>query len=287
MRILMLTDLYPAVVGGVEQHVRVLSAELAARGHDVAVATLWQHGLPEFEVEDGVRVYRIRGTTQRVRQLFSDGVRRYAPPVPDPETAWALADVIVRERPAIVHAHNWLVHSFLPLKSWSRARLVMSVHDFNLVRARKKFLHRSAPCVGPALLKSLHCCVGHYGMPHGVPTVLANQAMGVLEKTAVDLFYRSARRSPLAAASSAGLCRTGSSRTSCRTSSMGTERPRMPLWRSCLASPTCSSWACWDVTRASASCSRRMPTYRRRRHSCSSAQRGRTRHVSSHPTSSS
>ena len=48
----MLTDMYPPIVGGVEQHVRSLSAELTGRGHEVAVATLWHEGLAEYEPDD-------------------------------------------------------------------------------------------------------------------------------------------------------------------------------------------------------------------------------------------
>ena len=34
---------------------------------------------------------------------------------PDPETVVDLQRVLRRERPQIVHAHNWIVHSYLPL----------------------------------------------------------------------------------------------------------------------------------------------------------------------------
>src|SRR5437868_1995942 len=61
MRILMLTQFYPPMIGGETGHVRNLSIELVARGHDVAVVTLWREDLPEFECDQGVRVYRIRG----------------------------------------------------------------------------------------------------------------------------------------------------------------------------------------------------------------------------------
>ena len=40
MRILMISDFYHPVLGGVEKHVRSLSTALVERGHHVAVATL-------------------------------------------------------------------------------------------------------------------------------------------------------------------------------------------------------------------------------------------------------
>src|SRR6185437_10149510 len=84
MRILMIADFYHPFLGGVEQHVRSLSATLVEHGHDVAVATFGQPGLPEFEDDHGVRVYRIQGTAQRFDRLFSSSERPWAPPVPDP-----------------------------------------------------------------------------------------------------------------------------------------------------------------------------------------------------------
>src|SRR5713226_1434111 len=107
MRILMLTQFfYPPTVGGEERHVADLCIELAARGHEVSVATLWQKGFPEFEIDRSVRIHRIRGTMQRMGMLFSESDRRHAPPFPDPEVMYALRRIILQEHPDIVHAHN-------------------------------------------------------------------------------------------------------------------------------------------------------------------------------------
>ncbi len=187
MRILMLSQFYPPIIGGIEQHVRNLSIELIARGHQVAVATLWQEGLPEVETDQGVRIYRIRGTLQRADWLFSEKRRRHAPPFPDPQLVTGLANVIARERPAVVHGHNWLVRSFLPLKAWSRARLIVTLHDFSLVCAKHRFVYRGAACKGPGV-KCFQCAASHYGSPRGMPIVLANWAMGLAERAGVDMF---------------------------------------------------------------------------------------------------
>ena len=188
MRILMLAQFYPPTIGGEERHVRNLSIELTARGHDVSVATLWQEGLPEFECDRGVRVHRIRGSLQRVSALFSEKGRRHSPPFPDPEALWALRRIIMRERPDIVHAHNWIVHSFMPLKSWSKAKLIVTLHDCSLICAKKRFMYHGAVCKGPALTKCLGCAAAHYGIAKGVPTVLANWIWGKVERQTVDMF---------------------------------------------------------------------------------------------------
>ena len=50
MRILMLSQFYPPIIGGTEQHVRNLSIELASRGHEVAVATIRHEDQAKFEI---------------------------------------------------------------------------------------------------------------------------------------------------------------------------------------------------------------------------------------------
>ena len=140
MRILMLAQFYPPTIGGEERHVGDLSIELAARGYSVSVATLWHKGLADFEIDQGVRIHRIRGTMQRMSVLFSYDDRQFAPPFPDPEALWALRRIILQERPDIIHAHNWIVHSFTPLKVWSKAKLVMTLHDYSLVCVQKRLM---------------------------------------------------------------------------------------------------------------------------------------------------
>ncbi len=188
MRILMVTDFYPPIIGGMEIHVRNLSAELAARGHEMAVVTLQHAGLPEFEQDGQIRVYRIRGTAQRITKLFSDPGRQFAPPFPDPETMVALRRVIARERPQIVHAHNWMVYGFAPLKRWSGAKLVYTLHDPGLVCVKKSLMYEGKPCTGPAFGKCLGCAVDNFGFAKGVSTLLAKRLMGVSDRHAVDMF---------------------------------------------------------------------------------------------------
>ncbi len=188
MRILMLAQSYPPLVGGEERHVRNLSIELASRGHDVAVATLWHEGLSANECDRGVRIYRLRAMMQRVSGLFREKERRHSPPFPDPEALGALRRIIIRERPDIVHAHNWLVHSFTPLKAWSRARLVVTLHDCSLVCVQQQFLYHGTLCSGPGVAKCLACSAEIYGIAKGVPVTLANWTWGKVEQQAVDMF---------------------------------------------------------------------------------------------------
>src|ERR1051326_4232692 len=134
MRILMLAQFYPPTIGGEERH---------------------------------VRNHRIRGTMQRVSVLFSEKGRRFAPPFPDIETMRALHRIVKQERPDIVHAHNWIVHSFTDRKSWSRAKLVVTLHDYSLVCTQKRLTYFNEVCDGPALAKCLRCATDFYGIAKG------------------------------------------------------------------------------------------------------------------------
>ena len=188
MRILMLAQFYPPIAGGIEQHVRTLSIELALRGHDIAVATIRHKGQPEFEIDQGVRVYRIRSSVQRIPWLFSDSERQYPTPLPDPETMLELRRIILKEQPQIVHAHNWLVRSFVLLKSWSKARLIVTLHDYNLTCAKVNYIYNDKACSGPGIAKCSACVTRHYGVVRGMPTVVGNWFMDVVERSVVDMF---------------------------------------------------------------------------------------------------
>jgi glycosyltransferase involved in cell wall biosynthesis len=184
----MITDFYWPFLGGVEQHVRTLCHALHARGHQVAVATLWHAGLAEREEDGGVRVYRLRGTMQRANWLFSDPKRPWSPPFPDPEITLGLRRIIEQEEPEIIHGHDWLARSVLPLKVMSRAKVVSSLHYYTLSCAKKNLMYHNAPCSGPGFTKCLGCGARHYGKIKGAATVFANWGMGVAERAATDLF---------------------------------------------------------------------------------------------------
>ena len=188
MRILMLTQYYAPTLGGEERHVQTLSRALVARGHTVAVATLWHTGLPDFEIDDGVRVHRLRGSIQSIGRLYAEGGRRHAPPLPDPEIVLGLRRLVTEYAPEIVHAHNWLIYSYLPLKTWSGARLVCSAHDYSLVCPTKNLVRNDMNCSGPSLAGCLSCGSRHYGPIKGAATVLGHRAMATVTRHSVDMF---------------------------------------------------------------------------------------------------
>jgi glycosyltransferase involved in cell wall biosynthesis len=189
MRILMLSQfIYPPTIGGEERHVADLCSELAARGHTVSLVAFSHKDFPAFSIDQGVRIYRIQSTMQRVNMLFSENERPYAPPFPDPEALWSLRRIVQEEQPDIVHAHNWIMHSFTPLKAWSKASCVVSLHDYSLVCVQKRLTYRGMNCTGPGLIKCLECGTKFYGAAKGPLTVLANRFWQEQERRAVDMF---------------------------------------------------------------------------------------------------
>jgi glycosyltransferase involved in cell wall biosynthesis len=184
----MLAQFYPPIIGGEERHVHNLSVALSRRGHDVSVATIWHKDLAPFQIDAGIRIHRLHGTAQRLDMLFSQDSRRFAPPLPDPGLMMRLSQISHDEKPDIVHAHNWMLHSYLPLKRLHGARLVVTLHDLSLVCATKTGMHKREPCSGPDARKCLRCASEHYGIAKGAFTAAGNWLSGAVERRVVDRF---------------------------------------------------------------------------------------------------
>jgi glycosyltransferase involved in cell wall biosynthesis len=161
MRVLMLTQSYAPIVGGIERMVEAMSAELAARGHDVAVATLRQPQSEPIGSEE-VSVFPLGTSVHSLPGLRLDEERRHAPPGPDPRTTRELRRMIRSFRPDVVHAHDWLIHSYLPLDRRSSVGLVLSMHDYGLTCATKRFMHKGSVCGGPGPVKCVLCACEVY-----------------------------------------------------------------------------------------------------------------------------
>jgi glycosyltransferase involved in cell wall biosynthesis len=192
MRVLLVTDFYWPYLGGVEQHVRSLAQSLAGRGHQVTVATLTGKDLPDEEQDGDVRVRRLRSVSQRFPRLFTSPDRPWAPPIADPAITWQLRKLIIAHRPDIVHGHDWLSRSFLPLRRWSEnrygTRFVSSLHYYTLSCAKKNLMQTAridgtqTPCTGPGAAKCLACASRHYGVATGVVTATANMLGAAAER---------------------------------------------------------------------------------------------------------
>jgi glycosyltransferase involved in cell wall biosynthesis len=164
LRVLLADDCYPPpLVGGRNLQVQMLAHELARRGHDVEVATMAGPGGSRVEVDGGIPIHRIAGWSRVLGRFAEDPRRTWHPTMPDPGMVRALAELIRRGRPHVVHSHSWILHSLLPLLPSTRTRLVVTMHDYALVCPKGTFVHDDAVCSGPGLAKCIACASGQYG----------------------------------------------------------------------------------------------------------------------------
>jgi glycosyltransferase involved in cell wall biosynthesis len=188
MRLLLLAQFFPPDIGGEERHVYNLANTLAGRGHEVAVATQSMAGFPALErLPSGVRVHRFATTAMNLPKVYSTE-RQHHLPFPDPLGVRNLSHIIQTEKPDVVHAHNWIINSVLPLRRSSRQRfgLVLTLHDYSAVCATKRLMHKGRICDGPRPVKCLKCSISHYGSIVGPVTAVATAAMQSWKEHAVD-----------------------------------------------------------------------------------------------------
>src|SRR3954447_25773297 len=188
VRVMMLAQSVAPIVGGEERVVEDLSRELVARGHDVSIATLRQPGDSAPDELAGARVHTMRSTSYRIARTNQDTERRHAPPAPDPETVFDLRRVLQRERPQIVHAHNWIVPPSLPLAREAQSALVLSLHDYGLVCATKRLRRKDEVCSGPAPVKCQLCAAEHYGPVKGLVAAFGTRSSESRLRRNVDVF---------------------------------------------------------------------------------------------------
>lgn len=188
MRVLMLAQSYAPIVGGIEHMVEDMSAELAKRGHEVSVATLHQPGA-EPVGSDQVPVHPLGTSVHAVPGIKLDPERHHAPPAPDPTTTLHLRRLMERYRPDVVHAHDWLIHSYLPLDRRSPATLILSMHDYGLTCATKRYMHHGAVCDGPGNAKCVRCACGVYeSVAKGTTAALGTRLSDRRVRRHVDVF---------------------------------------------------------------------------------------------------
>ncbi|MFC7527401.1 glycosyltransferase family 4 protein [Actinoplanes sp. GCM10030250] len=167
MRILHLSNLYAPVIGGLERSIATSGEEMVRRGHDVTVLTLATPAAPHDEDINGVRVLRVRSVANTLLPgLNRDARKPFHPTLADPLTTLAIARVLRANRFDLVHSHDWLMYSYLPLHS-SPVGLphVHTAHDFGLTCVRKTFSQNGRRCAGPSLTRCMPCASSQYGRP--------------------------------------------------------------------------------------------------------------------------
>lgn len=183
----MLAQTYSPVVGGEERLVEDLSRQLARRGHEITVATLRQP-LGEPPQEDEVSVELLDSSVHGIPGIATLKERRYAAPLPDPRTTAGLRRLLRRLEPDVVHAHNWLVNSYLPLARGAGAPLVLSLHDYGILCPTKRLFYKGGVCSGPAPLKCLQHAFEYYGVGKGAMVATGTRLSEPWVRRRVDMF---------------------------------------------------------------------------------------------------
>lgn len=175
MKLLLVADLYPPLLGGTEHHVQNLARELVRRGHDVAVATMRPAGSPHYETDEhGVRVYRVsRGWAGTFTRAYATG-RPHHPPTADPGVAAALTFITTRENPDLVYAHNWMLYSYLfAAQNRFPAPVVACLHDYWPICPARNLNSGGRPCDHDTLTATLRCATRQYGRAKGLALGIA------------------------------------------------------------------------------------------------------------------
>ena len=164
MKILMFSELYPPLMGGVSRHVQSLSRELAQRGHEVTVCTLRHGNSPKYEKEDELKIHRLEGLFQRIPFIYRNPAVRYHPPVQDRLLTKQLASIIAAEQPDILHTHGWILYSVVPLKRKLGIPLVTTLHGYELYCPTTLLVNRKAVCHQTVGRHCILCGRDHYGL---------------------------------------------------------------------------------------------------------------------------
>ena len=187
MKILMVSDTYPPITGGLGRHVQLLSQELIKRGHEVVVFTVGYPDLPEYEEKAGVKSYRSQGFFQRSPFLYKDVNNKKPAPICDWLISRKLKQIIKDEKPDIVHAHGWIIYSVLPLKKELKIPLAATLHDYGLICPKTTLLRENTICNEPFTSKCLDCGKSQYGVVKSLATY-SGVKMGKARLAKVDKF---------------------------------------------------------------------------------------------------
>ena len=133
-------------------------------------------------------VHALANVGVKVPALYPTADRPLALPMPDPYVSRGLSRLVASVRPDVVHAHNWIINSYLPLSAARRLPLVYSLHDYSHVCPTKRLMFEDAPCSGPGLRKCFTCTTDWYGAGRG-PAIQSMVRSGrPIRNRVVDVF---------------------------------------------------------------------------------------------------
>lgn len=190
LRVLLAADFYPPFTGGSEIQMQLLGRQLAMRGHEVNVVTVWHAGLPYEQEDSGIKVFRLKGISTQIPWFFKDpGRRRYHPPFPDPSITWGIRRLIRKLKPDLVHSYGWISYSCAAALLGKQIPMVVSARDYGHFCAVRIMLNKGQICDGPAFAKCLKCAAQTYGLPKALAAVTGIRGSRGLLLRKADMFH--------------------------------------------------------------------------------------------------
>ncbi len=189
MRVLLVSQFYPPIVGGIEIHVRNLAHALVEHGHSVEVVAIATDGPAGTTLDGAVTLHRVRTTAQRVPRLYADSARPHSMPIVDPAFRSAIARLLADGKFDIVHAHDWSVGSAIGPARHAGVPVVLTEHEYSHVCATKRLMRGGDHvCPGPTPIACVRCASSWYGPVVGPGVALTNALARRTRSRNVDAF---------------------------------------------------------------------------------------------------
>jgi len=187
MKILMTAETFYPFMGGIETHILSLSKYLCKLGHEVVICTVNQRGLPAYEEDGRTRIYRLEGLFQKVPLLHRNKNKKTHPPSYDPIFSRRIKDILLKEKPDVIHSHDWTLYSVIPLKKRFNIPIVCTLHGYHFVCPNKSLLNKTDVCLRPSLKNCLICMSNASGLLRALPAYIGVMN-GQKSLNAVDRF---------------------------------------------------------------------------------------------------
>lgn len=169
MRILLVTDYFPPVLGGISSLVESLAEALKARHHEICVYAV--SGPMASVSYHGLKVEKVQHFSSFFPFLFKNLTEKNIPPAPDPVLLQGINRIVSHFKPDVIHAHGWVMLSTAAYRTFnSDVRSVATLHDYGFACAKRNLVpesNRDRGCMvcsrtGPAS-QCLRCCSTIYG----------------------------------------------------------------------------------------------------------------------------
>lgn len=181
MKIVLVSDFYYPMLGGIETHVKTLAKQLKTRGHKVTVVTTSCPNKGQ-EIIDGINIFRLDHILSSFKPLYSNARFKFIPPFPDPLFLINLKHIVDEIRPDVIHSHGWVTFAVAQLKQQlPKLPMVATLHDHGFFCARRTLFCTERGILCPYIRNQQHlsiiscfeCSKGMYGYVRGFPVVLA------------------------------------------------------------------------------------------------------------------